>query len=372
MNYYFYSNGDSQRNGGMYLDDITRQIATSRIKMKGMEYAFSLVDISTEIKGPLYTMVRNKKLKNVPSPMEMTLDLSYDIPDVPPNPYSTFVNTIDMETPSGAYNGYPLVLQMIACNKFIESQSLENVDSRIYINKIRLSNKKHKLQITEKNLDKDIKDLFDRFGICTNMSDIMNSSFNCVWVSANSTWGMGRIPECFDEEELLSAIHMGWSKVLICFPEMESGYLISTISLLFFNRIREFSVKLIYTPAKEKNSTVDYLSSLDEEYESEYFASDVNNILKMCIFIPQIIKMEKSLYDMDVTIQLNVKQGDANISLTISKKETKNKTDLCLFHILERMIGLSINNFQRSSSFTYDYEQGNEKYTESIRRKDTD
>jgi hypothetical protein len=312
------------------------------------EFEFGIVDISTMRKGPIVAMTKNLTFEKKDS-IEMTMEMTYDTPDIPFDPESAFVSTLKMNNESHAYNAYPLIRQMIACNEFVNGQS-QFMDSRIFINKLKLKSPVGEYEITEENTDQDVADIFDKFGMRTNMSEIVKPGF-CIMMNQRGYWRRVKLNSKDGYSDYLS--RMRWTRALICFPDMETAYTCRYHTLRELEKIKELSVRVTYTPTPDKYD-LGFLSDLNSPYTNEYVAYGIYDILRLCIFVPQIINIEQTLYNMDVAIEMNVVQEDQNIKLTITKKETKIGINTCIYNLLERIIGITMERRNIKEEWFYD------------------
>ena len=335
----------------------------SREKDPTKEMEFGIVDISTQRKGPIVAFTKNEdeSFEKMP-PLYMRMEMTYDTPDVPFDAQTAFEHYMKMNHTNHAYNAYPLIKQMIACNDFINGQS-SFMDSHIYINKLILESKKGNFVITEDNSDQDIADMFQHMGIKTDMSEVVKPGF-CIMMNNRGYWKRVMFKDNNSYADYL--YRMRWTRALICFPEMETAYNMRYNTLRELERVKEFSVKVTYTPVPD-NYSLSYFDALESPYENEYSATGITDILRMCIFVPQIIYIEQTLYNMDATIELNMVEDDQNIKLTITKKESRCGINTCIYNLMERL--LKINMERRDVKEEWLYEQaGDGEFDEKHRR----
>lgn len=315
MYYYFWKDGTYSKN-----NDLTK------------EMVFGIIDISTQRKGPVmaFTKKMNENFEKI-QPLYMRLEMIYDTPDVPFDAQAAFEQYIKMDESSHVYNAYPLIKQMVSCNDFINGQS-SFMDSHIYINKLILESHGERFVITEDNSDQDISDMFEHIGIKTDMSEIIKSGM-CIIMNNEGYWK--KIP--------ISDIdgYTKWSHILLCFPDMETSYYMSYDTFCKLERVSDLSIKVTYIPVPDQYSLT-YFDEMDSSYENEYSANGLVDILRLCVFVPQIIYIEQTLYNMDATIELNMVQDNQNIKLIITKKESKWDANTCIYSLIERILKLNM------------------------------
>ena len=319
MYLYFYKDGTYSQ------EDLTNE----------REFEFGCVDISTHRKGPIFSFV-DKLEFNKKDPIDMEMTMNYGSPDIPFDAETSFQSILKMNNPNHAYNAYPLIKQLIACNNFIDGQS-QFMDSKIFIDKIHLVSKTGDYIITEETPDKIIDLIFDDLGIKTCMNKVIKPGF-CIMMNPRGYWRRIKWNPNNSYADYLN--RMRWSRAFICFPEMETAYNCRYKTLRELERVKAVSVKVTYTPIPDKYQ-LGYFDSLSSPYENEYNATGLTDILRLCLFVPQIIFIEQSLYKMDATIKLNVIEEKRNIELLITEKETKFGVNTGIFNLIERILTIT-------------------------------
>lgn len=295
------------------------------------ELEFKCIDISTQRKGPIVTFTKKSNFKGGKA-IQMEINMNYGAIDIPFDAETNFNSILEIDTPNHAYNVYPLIKQLISCNSFIDNQSL-STDSKIYIDKIHLISNKDDYTITEDTSDKTIDMIFNHIGIKTCMNEIIKPDF-CIITSSNGCW------KNIEFENICMYNNTNLDTIFIPLSDMETAYKCNYKLYLRLKKIKYVSVKISYIP-KSTDFGINYLNSSDGLYENEYMASGINEILQLCLFVPQIIYIEQSLYKMDATIKLNVIENNRNIELIITEKESKFDINTGFFNLIKRIITIT-------------------------------
>lgn len=349
MNVYFYDDGTF----------------TTKAK-KDKEVSFCAIDISTVRKGPIFSFVKEPNFEPK-DPIHMSVLMNYGNADLPFEAGNVFETDIRMDYPNYIYNTYPLLKQMIHCNFFVEGQS-KFCESYINIAQINLQRKKKAVEITESTTDKQLDKIFNSFGIKTDMSDIVDSK-DVILMNKRGYWkllkiGQDRLANIAEDYRGISQYmkDMKWDLAFICMPEIETAYLIKQKTLQEIEDIRRLKVSIRYHDDVEPGVPYtggDYIFECKERdpegVETYYDAENIEDILKICLFVPQILNIETSLYNTEATVEITAANSMQTLRLTIDRKEARFAVNTCIFNLLERM--LSIRMDRRDVKEEYSYEK---------------
>ena len=306
--------------------------------LEDREFLFGCIDISTRRKGPAFAFVDHPEWKRIPE-YTMRMIMHYGADDTPANAESSFETMIENNPSKGmytAYNAYPLLKQLIWCNSFIDGNS-QFTDNHINIEEIQFDVKKNRYRISESTSDQDLRKLFEKFGILTNMKDIVKSG-ECILVNRRGYWKK----YLFEKEDFSLGEYMfkmRWDSAFLCIPEMETAYYLRASMVKMLETINELSVTVTYSIAPE-DYTLAYFENLDNRYENTYTANNLYDILRLCLYVPQIMYIEQSIYKMDATLTIKVVRDTQNIELKLSRKETREEDNTCIYHLLEKLLML--------------------------------
>ena len=301
-------------------------------------FQFGCVDISTKRKGPAFAFVDHTEWKKIPE-YTMRMIMHYGSADVPADSETAFETVIENNPMQGmysAYNSYPLLKQLIYCNSFIDGTS-QFTDNHIFIEEIQFDmKKKGSYVINESTSDKELHTFFEKFGILTTMSDVVSQG-ECILLNRRGYWKKYKFEEGFDLADYMTRMH--WDSAFLCLPEMETAYYLRSGLINLLQSINELSVTLTYSVPPEDYS-LSYFENLDNKYENTYTANNLYDILRMCLYVPQILYIEQSIYKMDATLTIKVVRDTQNVELKVTRKETREEDNTCIYHLLEKLLML--------------------------------
>lgn len=298
---------------------------------------FTAVSISTPAKGPLYTLVEGDGRQINQRFNQAVIQMNYMNGDSPIDDNMRFETTVDSSKP---YSFYPLIKQLYGINDFIERQSWEW--NSIFLNRITIYDKlkEPKTIIDDKKNDKAIMKAVEKFDLKTSVAKIMkdNKFINTFWSKHGTEYKIS------DETAILPG-----EQTFIALPDIESCYLLPSYTLRNIMSIACVTINLKYDKPfkpvnhKECKSIIDGLKLEDmkpndeneEEPQIYYDGTSMEDILKLCIYVPQLIMIERALYDVDVTISVTVEKAGQAATLTIKKEEYR--PDICFIDIISRL-----------------------------------
>lgn len=291
---------------------------------------FTAIGIGTRSKGPLYTIVRGNGNIHTKDVQECKIRMNYHVEDTPIDDALSFVTYADYRGVS-PYELYPLILQIMNINEFLENQCTD--DTRIYLNQIYITAKSGYQFLGEEFSDKKLRKVVDNYGLMTDMGGLVGDK------SFLTIYGGKRKPQYEITEDPSSFVSFG-DFMLLCFPEIETGFMLRNH---MYNQLLNLSVATIVVRHTNKVEKVTDLtkSIIDEDaFHSQrtYTALTMDQIIKMFIYVPQIIRIERSLFDVDTTIEVILETCGKKANMTIRKEEYS--VDLSLFEIFCSLLHL--------------------------------
>lgn len=295
------------------------------VSLEGIKYI--AVDISTAIKGPVYTMVKASKFKFNRDVVSIDISLEYASQDMPTSEEATINNTINIESVSEYYSIHPLIKQMYDFNDF--SAEVGYIENCIIIDKIH-----YNIEGKDNNIYSD--DAYDEVN-----THFLSSVFNT------------QTDEIFDSKVLVLTKDKQWKfcpldeipkslkYVGISIPGISTFYMLTKKQ--YYKLLYILNLKVIFDdrPFYPKLMEMDTLVGADEyDCESDFCdvsARTLSNILRICLHTPQLLLLQKTVYDKTVALILRVEQYGCDIKLTITDKETFE--GICLFKILIKLLG---------------------------------
>lgn len=288
---------------------------------------FYLIDISTERKGPVYTIVKDIKDSIKEDSYEAEIMISYSEADLPFDIDARLPSHIVTNTYNRYYSIYPLICQMIAFNNFIDLWSMM-IQSHIWIDYIRLYNSSICIHMDTDTKEKDIKKSFKKLRMDTQVSSVLDN--DCIIISKNGDW----IYVSYDE---ISKIYYEDSfdidKIIIGVHNAETCYLLSLEEYLLFSQNIKVMIYII-SPSGDDDE--------DPLCDTMMFESLID-ILDGCLFTPQLILLDQLVYENPIELGIIIQYEDGHqVSLMVDQKETEFPENTCLFTILKRLLSLKL------------------------------
>ena len=289
-----------------------------------MKYA--LLDISTDRKGPVFTVVKSLNFDFKSDLIDILMDTSYAVYDLP---YEIREDAIlssrhKISTINNYYNIYPLIKQIFAFNNFIEVNS--SLDSQLFIQQIQIGYNGNVIEISEKDSDTTIKKIFKKLNMVTNTEEVLLDRFLIIY---KDTWDVYSFRD-------YNPLEMNFDKIGIMIPDTESLYLMSYKEFHLFNKLKSLELEFQYE-IDNPNSLFEEFDDIDESI-SILSVSSFIEYLELFIFIPQLILMEKAVYNNEVNIRLSVETKKDMYSLIIDHKETNNPKHTCMYYIIKKLL----------------------------------
>ena len=289
------------------------------------DVSFVLFDISTDRKGPLYTMVKDINFNYIKEHIHIVMDVSYAPIDLPFDDSILIPSSFDITSLNTHYNVYPLIKQIFAFNTFRETES--TIDNQILIQDMEIHYGDSILKISERDSEKTIKKIFKKMKMLTCTEHVLEDRFLLM---KNGIWDI----YSYSEYEPLD---MKFDKIGIMVPYTESLYLMTYKEYELFQSFDSIDLELKYNI-----SSSEHVAMFDEFYDEEYVSiisiNDIDTLLQVCMFIPQMILMEQLIYNNEMSLKIVVDRGDDMYSLIIDQDEIKDSRNTCLYYIIKKLL----------------------------------
>ena len=281
------------------------------------------MDISTVRKGPIVTIVKeDDPFVSLKSSAELMLE--YRPVDVPPHVMPYYKTMIQLDNLSKFYSIYPLFKQFIGCNYYLDTHEPYSTD-RIILNHLVLN----KDAITENTSDKKIEKIFEKNALKTHMNSFRENTY-CIGMHKHR-WGFIEPTDVLDYIEVYPK-----SKVIICLNGLETGYVCEAKFLKRLTNLKKMGYECIFSNPEDDI----YQGEIEEDlpfWDLKFESRGVIDILRSCLFIPQIMLLHQSIYNANITVKVTLKR-DKELSIIIPKEETIYDENMCLFSLLKVLL----------------------------------
>ena len=132
-------------------------------------------------------------------------------------------------------------------------------------------------------------------------------------------------------------LDMKFDKIGIMIPYTESLYLMTYKEYELFQSFDSIDIELKYSVSPSEEIAM-FDEFYDEEYASIISINDMKTLLEVCMFIPQMILMEQSIYTNDMSLKIIIDRGDDIYSLIIDQDEIKDSRNTCLYYIIKKLL----------------------------------
>lgn len=312
MNIYFWKNG-----------------TWSYLPQYDSELAFRKMPIGTEMKGPLYTFI-DKNAFSQNETIDATIDISF-CKDLPFDGGRFVHSTMYIDSLQSLSNCYPLVKQLMYADEFLQQYSVQYYkECSIFLDKIDLTigNKQYTFDETVDDLK--IIHVFEKYGLATSVHSVAHP------------WSGFLVRKCgiwreFDFHDRKDILDEKWSEIMIPIHEIESVYSFTRSQYERLDRIDSLAIQVIYTESDDDD--IRDINFSDDAYIG-YAGYDLMDALWICLYVPQILYMEKCLYNSKLTLQITIiEKDDRDLHLVITSKEfDRYKGRLCLIDIILNML----------------------------------
>lgn len=300
---------------------------------KGGTLEFVAIDISTDRKGPVYTLVKEPISEIKKDEIKIQFDVTYtDDDDCPFDMQQTIVSVFEINSESKYYSIYPLLRQMFAFNLFSEENIFCN---HLFINTIHIRYGTTHIQIDEHISDKKLCKSFKYVNMTTDVTNILHDKMFIGLDFLDNKW------EFIDEEYDIFRNKEGFHAIIIPLNNgisMETCYM---MSFEYFQNLHVINNSMIIVRHYQNDNPL-LGDGPANQYESEFFFNDVFSLLEASVFIPQIILMESKLYDMETLLDIVLTIDENNYYLTVDDKQMRNPKNTCIYNLIEKLLEIAL------------------------------
>lgn len=286
---------------------------------------YYLFDISTDLKGPVYTLVHKVNTEFINhTKLDVCLCIEYNNIDLPFSDLESFNYPYVVDSMNSAYGLYPLICQMSMFNFFQENQ-YESNEAMILIATITINDGNQKLEIDYMNEELSIiKNNFKSLGLLTHtdkvyhknsVNDYLNTYSNLI-ITKSKWYFSDKVPNTFEYIGLY--VISTESLYLLTYEEYHQLLKISYLNIQFFD--------------VSSDGTDDYITDIAIE------SNDIEQILQFCLFVPQYVLLDQRLENRNIgKIRIYIELGKRKIDIVASFDEI-DKFGLSLFNIINTII----------------------------------
>lgn len=275
---------------------------------------FTAINISTPSKGPIYALAKGNGKTITKEIISCSINMNYYIKDTPIDEEISFNTFVNIDSGCNPHSIYPLILQIMNINEFLENQC--DSDFRIHLNSIFFKTTSGTRMLSEEFSDKKVRKVIESLGTMTDMNSIVgNNSFINLHIPSNYSI----------TDEITDKVRFD-TKRLLCFPEIETAYLIigmiyeelASLNNMIVTVKSSYRFRRVHT-----DNLVDEINATKSETRSvtTYHAITLDQIIRLFIYVPQLIRIERSLFDVDTTIEIMIERGGKEITLLIPNNE---------------------------------------------------
>ena len=282
---------------------------------------YVIIDNSTSLKGPLYTMVEASKLTLKYHEIEVIIKVQYNCIDCPFSDYSLVKSLIEVDSIEKYYSIYPLIHQLLNYNFFINDCMSEAPS--ITINEIYLKSDKFTIEL---NIDMYGENKFRRVFKKLNMLTCVSKAIDDGYlIMSNDKWSISNdVPDSFD--------YIG-----IPVRGSESLYILNKKDFKRFNSIQAISIKMNDSSIYDDSAFYEViLNDRDGSEVFEYECCSLDDIFQTCVYFPQLLSLEYYVYGNNVSLDVLIETDTINYQLMITEKEAID--GICIFDIINKLL----------------------------------
>lgn len=300
-----------------------KTLDVTKIDTKDMKYL--LLDISTERKGPLFTIVKDNVFDYTSKHVKIVLYIHFVPLDLPFAEDTMMISNYTIDSINKYYNIYPLICQMTSFNLFSDLEP--SFTNYLFISEIVISYDGVEITISDSNTDKDVRKTFKKLNMMTHTSKVLDDK--CLILYKNK-WEVVSINE--DEEYLLN---IKFDKIGIMIPYTESLYLMTYKEFQLFHKIKSVEFELCHESDKEE-----YDQFYDgESYISSSYVNSFGELISAFLYIPQAILMDNMLFDSNTSLKITVETKKGHmLSVIIDSNEIKDSKNTCMYYIIKKLL----------------------------------
>lgn len=285
------------------------------------EIKYLLVNISTPLKGRLYTLAKSKDVHDIKDDdiCEIDMDISYANVDVPCCDSTVLKSRIPIKSINNKFCIYPLLNEMYHFN-YVKNEFIY-IDNCINIDFIRFKLKNINIEIDNEDVDDvEINKIFKKHNMRTYLADVTGT--NHIIIDNGKWYFSKKIPKVFDY--ILYNLHSE-STYLLTYDEYIRLYTIEDLIIKIWDKTIYSEYEYIQNDINEIDCT-NYIES-----------KGVGNILEyVFLYFPQLIEMEKTIYKSKLSLEIIIETKYKNYRLSIAEKEVSE--GLCLFDIILKLL----------------------------------
>lgn len=300
---------------------------TSKCQLFGDDVEFVGYDISTNRKGHIYTLTKDAK----PDKKEKTgiakcmIDLNYSLyDDMPIDDTCSFSTSINLSDRKSGIELKPFLYQIIACNTYMHKSGYEFTE--ISIEKITFLSHKGKCVVSfdEFSEDSEIGQLIKNLHLSTHVKEIFGEYRFLLLNTVSRTWELSNY---------LYSNNNGWTSLLMQIPDTETCYYIPRKMINRLSHVDSITTILRYYDNSEVIS------------ESDFCVVTLEDMLPMWLFIPQIIKIQQSIFNVPLTMDLMIEENLAEVNekiyrFSLSEDQTLYSSNVCLYRLMEALLNM--------------------------------
>ena len=312
--------------------------------MKLEDPSFIAVSIQTQSKGNIYSFIKGDGSIIRRDQKMMSIQMIHYIEDTPMDERFAFETVMDFSIPSHYYEAYPLIRQILHINDFLQYQS--NDDHRIFVNEIFIKSVNTESILSGEFSDKKVKKVMEENCLLTDMASIMQNDSYISFRTLESgilndkklkkKYGKKAVYQYEILEDLLNGEHSIF--VMVCLSELETAYCVPWYTFNNIMHISNISVDVKYIKRMKKVTKIstDVTNNNEDETVKSYYAYTLDQFFKLCLYVPQLIAIERYLYNVDVEVTINVELYGKRMRFTMRKDEYT--INFNLYTIITRII----------------------------------
>ena len=302
--------------------------SVNKLKKDIHKIRYIIVDNSTSLKGPVYTLIDVKDVSfDDPVSITIKLTLSYAEIDQPCTNECVIPVTILSTKFEKKYSMYPLLKQILLFNRY-EEEFLYNDNCLDIIGDIEISlndREIYHINSESENTEKELKKICSKLRINTNVFDVLEDKHI---VLKDNTWEFVKpdnIPFKFD--------YLFYNLI-----DTETMYMFSDYMTFYkFNKIEYFNISLLDKTDYDIIEEYSDYSMDDISTDNRIVCEDLYSLLLTCIYLNQIIDLEFVIYSKLHELIITLKHDTVDYKLIITEKDIS-KSNICLFDIIDRLL----------------------------------
>jgi hypothetical protein len=291
---------------------------------------YLVMDISTALKGKTCTLIDVSKKpinifkKDMFDLLGVEIELEYGAVDTPMDSEPPIKSIILFNSIEKIFSVYPLVKQMFGLNYFKEVR-LSTDYILLFIRSILVKSKVSDIKFNCDDLDGKVGKYFKKLNIKTDVDNTLDPDQHIIL--KEGMWHISKdIPNKFDY-------------ILYHIIDIETLYILTEKQ---YNRFLSIKYLNVYLYDNSKYDEIeDYFGINDECLEDNMIydmsCSDINSILETCVYLPQLIELERFIFNKNFHVVIELQTKYMTYKLDITEEETR-KNGICLFKIINKLL----------------------------------